>query len=228
MLTLNTIVDVRVNAAPPANPGTRFSTGLILAPASGDTVTEINGDIEEMLRRHGFAGVIFFAQSLTETEASVTGYPSLPNGRLANKIVTLPLKEWTLCAQPHDPVIGVHIPAVDPLDYDECKAAIEQARDFFPRYCPEFHFKGFACSSWLLDPTLQDFLPKTSNIVRFQSLFNLYPSPDGNAWQTRERVFGDPDLPLDKVPLKTSLQRIVHDQILNGHRFRSGNMFLPR
>ena len=92
----------------------------------------------------------------------------------------------------------------------------------------EFHFKGFACGSWLLDPTLQDFLPKTSNIVRFQSLFNLYPSPDGNDWQTRERVFGDPDLPLDKVPLKTSLQRIVHDQILNGHRFRSGNMFLPR
>ena len=101
-------------------------------------------------------------------------------------------------------------------------------RDFFPRYCPEFRFKGFACGSWLLDPTLQDFLPKTSNIVRFQSLFNLYPSPDGNDWQTRERVFGDPDLPLDKVPLKTSLQRIVHDQILNGHRFRSGNMFLPR
>ena len=40
MLTLNTIVDVRVNAAPPSNPGTRFSTGLILAPAGGETVTE--------------------------------------------------------------------------------------------------------------------------------------------------------------------------------------------
>jgi len=169
-----------------------------------------------------------FTTTLTETDTSVTGYPALANGRLADKTVTLPLKEWSLCARPGDPMIGVHIPAVDPLDYGECRAAIEQARDFFPKYCPEFDFKGFVCGSWLLDPTLQDFLPQTSNIVRFQSLFNLYPSPDGNAWQTRERVFGNPDLPLDKVPLKTSLQRIVHDQMLNGHRFREGEMFLPR
>ena len=43
------------------------------ADSYGNTVgvTEINGDIEDMLCRHGFAGVIFFAQSLTETEASV-------------------------------------------------------------------------------------------------------------------------------------------------------------
>ena len=40
MLTLNALVDVRVNAAPPSAPGTRFSTGLILAPAGGETVTE--------------------------------------------------------------------------------------------------------------------------------------------------------------------------------------------
>ena len=169
-----------------------------------------------------------FTTTFSETETSVTGYPALPNGRLARETVVLPLTEWSPFVQPGDPMLAVHIPAVDPLDYDECRAAIEQARDFFPKYCPEFKFKGFVCGSWLLDPTLQDFLPKTSNIVRFQSLFNLYPSPDGNDWQTRERVFGDPDLPLDQVPLKTSLQRIVHDQILNGHRFRSGSMILPR
>ncbi|MBP5672587.1 MAG: DUF5596 domain-containing protein [Victivallales bacterium] len=169
-----------------------------------------------------------FTTTFTETDTSVTGYPALPNGRLANKTVTLPLNEWSLFVQPHDPMLGIHIPACAPLDYDECKAAIEQARDFFPRYCPEFHFKGFACGSWLLDPTLQDFLPPTSNIVRFQSLFHLYPSPGSNDWQTRERVFGDPDLPLDKVPQKTSLQRLIHDKILEGHRFRSGNMILSR
>ena len=168
-----------------------------------------------------------FMTTFTETDTYVKGYPALPNGRLADKAVTLPLNEWSRFVQPGDPMLGVHIPACDPLDYDECKAAIEQARDFFPRYCPEFRFKGFACGSWLLDPTLQDFLPPTSNIVRFQSLFHLYPSPDGNDWQTRERVFGDPDLPLDKVPLKTSLQRLIHDKTLEGHRFRSGNMILP-
>ena len=169
-----------------------------------------------------------FTTTFSETDTSVTGYPALPNGRLANKPVTLPLDEWSPFVQPGDPMLGVHISAVDPLDYGECKAAIEQAREFFPKYCPEFHFKGFVCGSWLLDPTLGDFLPPSSNIVRFQSLFNLFPSPGGNDWQTRERVFGNPDLPLDQVPLKTSLQRIIHDQTLVGHRFRSGGMILPR
>ena len=40
MLTLNSIVDVRVNVAPVSASGTGFSTGLILAPASGASVTE--------------------------------------------------------------------------------------------------------------------------------------------------------------------------------------------
>ena len=40
MLTLNSIVDVRVNVAPVSASGTAFSTGLILAPASGASVTE--------------------------------------------------------------------------------------------------------------------------------------------------------------------------------------------
>ena len=40
MLTLNSIVDVRVNVSPVSASGTGFSTGLILAPASGSSVTE--------------------------------------------------------------------------------------------------------------------------------------------------------------------------------------------
>ena len=40
MLTLNSIVDVRVNAAHSASVSTTFSTGLILAPASSTTVTD--------------------------------------------------------------------------------------------------------------------------------------------------------------------------------------------
>ena len=40
MLTLNSIVDVRVNVSPVSASGTGFSTGLILAPAAGSSVTE--------------------------------------------------------------------------------------------------------------------------------------------------------------------------------------------
>ena len=40
MLTLNSIVNVRVNVSPVSASGTGFSTGLILAPAAGSSVTE--------------------------------------------------------------------------------------------------------------------------------------------------------------------------------------------
>ena len=125
-------------------------------------------------------------------------------------------------------MIHVHIPAIAPLTYEECKAGIEQAREFFPKYFPEFNFQGFITTSWLFDPTLQDFLPPSSNIVKFQSLFHLYPKIGANAWQIRERVFGNPDLPLDQVPQKTSLQRIVREKILAGHRFRGESCYAER
>ena len=40
MLSLTSIVDVRVNASRAAAAGTGYSTGLILAPGSGTSVTE--------------------------------------------------------------------------------------------------------------------------------------------------------------------------------------------
>ena len=58
--------------------------------------------------------------------------------------------------------------------------------------------------------------------MRFQSLFQLFPAPKANDWQHRERVFGNPDIPLDQAPQKTSLQKILKREILNGFRFRSG------
>ena len=50
-----------------------------------------------------------FTTTFTETDTSVTGYPALPNGRMASQTVTLPLKEWSLCVRPGDPVLGVWI-----------------------------------------------------------------------------------------------------------------------
>lgn len=164
----------------------------------------------------------------TVTEQQAVGYVALPNGRMGSQPVTLPLADWELLFQQGDKMINVHIPACAPLDYDDCKNSISMAREFFPKYFPAFDFKGFQCGSWLLDPRLQECLPPTANIPRFQSLFHLYPAIKGNDWQIKERVFGNPELTMDQVPQKTSLQKIVRQRILNGPRFRSGACFLPR
>ena len=164
-----------------------------------------------------------FTATIKEDDNSITGYPVNPDGRISYSPVTLNFTEWEPAFMNGDPMINVHIPAAAPLEGDLTTRSIGMARDFFAKYFPLFKYKGFQCSSWLLDSSLTAFIPPDSNIARFQRNFRLFPHPDGTEWQTRERVFGDPDLPLDKVPQRTSMQRLVKAKILAGHRFRTGS-----
>ncbi|MBR4673857.1 MAG: DUF5596 domain-containing protein [Victivallales bacterium] len=169
-----------------------------------------------------------FTTTFVVTDTSVTGYQAQANGRLAYAPVTLPLADWEVAFTEGDKMINVHIPACAPLEYELTRDSFRICREFFAKYFPGFAYKGFQCGSWLLDSSFNRFLPPTSNIVRFQSLFQLFPAPKANDWQHRERVFGNPDLPLDQVPQKTSLQKILKREILNGFRFRSGLGLIPR
>ena len=163
-----------------------------------------------------------FTTTFTLTDTTVTGYQVQSNGRLAYEPVTLSLADWEVAFQEGDKMINVHIPACAPLDFELTRDSFRICREFFAKYFPGFAYKGFQCGSWLLDSSFSRFLPQTSNIVLFQSLFHLFPAPKATDWQHRERVFGNPDLPLDQVPQKTSLQKILKREILNGFRFRSG------
>ncbi len=70
-----------------------------------------------------------------------------------------------------DNVIEIHIPSGEPLDTNECKESIEEARKFFEKYFPKFKYEYFSCHSWLLDETLKRFLPDDSNIIKFGNMF---------------------------------------------------------
>lgn len=169
-----------------------------------------------------------FETTIEENAGAVTGYCSMANGRIAATPSTLDLSQWEELFQKGDDMVTIHIPAIAPLTKVECQAGIDEAREFFPKYFPEFKFKGFQTSSWLLDPAVAELMPPTANIPQFQSLFHIYPVPNGNDWQLKERVFGNPDLPMDAVPQRTSLQKIIREKIVGGYRFRSGGMFLER
>ena len=169
-----------------------------------------------------------FTTSLEKSEEAITGYPALPNGRLAYQPRTLNLADWEIAFSEGDKMINVHIPACAPLAYEATRDSFRICREFFATYYPGFDYKGFQCGSWLLDSSFPRFLPPESNIVRFQSLFRLFPAPGGNDYQHRERAFGDPKLPLDQVPQKTSLQRILKREMLNGFRFRTGYGIIMR
>jgi len=72
-----------------------------------------------------------------------------------------------------DNVLEVHIPAVGPLNCEECKTSLAAADEFFGRFFPEFTYSQKTCHSWLLDPTLNEVLKENSNILKFQELFDI-------------------------------------------------------
>ena len=77
--------------------------------------------------------------------------------------------------------IGVHIPPTGPLKLEEVRASLDMARAFFAKYFPEVKYSYFSCLSWLLDETLQEYLPAESNILQFAGLFKVVeaqPSDD--------------------------------------------------
>ncbi|MDD4537677.1 MAG: acyltransferase domain-containing protein [Lentisphaeria bacterium] len=155
-------------------------------------------------------------------DATICGHAVMPNGLISLEPTTLRASHWRSAIAPNDLMLAIHIPAGEALTPDGCKDALRQARQFFPRHFPEYHFKGFCCGSWLFDPQLGSYLPPDSNIVQFQAMFHLFPALGGNDWQIRERVFGNPNLPLDAVPQRSSLQRAVLAHIRAGKAWRSG------
>jgi hypothetical protein len=62
--------------------------------------------------------------------------------------------------------LNLHIPESGPLTPAACDASLEAAAGIFAE-------RAAVCASWLLDPTLADYLAAGSNIVRFQRRFEL-------------------------------------------------------
>lgn len=69
--------------------------------------------------------------------------------------------------------LEIHIPEDGKLDENDCKTSIEQGKEFFAKYFPNYKYKYVTCHSWLLDDTLKKYLKPTSNILRFAKLFKV-------------------------------------------------------
>ena len=121
-----------------------------------------------------------------------------------------------------DNVIEIHIPADGPLLKSECENSIETAREFFKKYSPEFEYKFFTSNTWLLDESLKEILGVKSNILDFQSLFEICASATSNGiikyvfgWDTTERK-------LAKKPAESSFAKKVKERIIAGGHFNTG------
>ena len=116
-------------------------------------------------------------------------------------------------------IVGIHIPSTRPLDIEECRESIDYARKFLDEFFPEYKYEIFNCHSWLLDETLENVMKKESNILKFQTLFNIISSSPSDAilkyiftWDTtRENLIGKQGT--------SSFAKSVKEHILSGGTF---------
>lgn len=129
--------------------------------------------------------------------------------------------EYELTTLDGEPAVSLHIPTDVDLRPEILRPSVQEGLKELYRLFPGYEGKQVFCHSWLLSPLLKDFLPETSNILRFQELFDIepdgIPGKDVLLW-----VFRNPRLPREAYPENTSLQRKLKQFFLNDGQFLEG------
>ena len=126
--------------------------------------------------------------------------------------------------------IDVHIPSSGSFAREVVHASYEEAKEFFEK---RYNKKGllFACSSWLLSPTLDEILPPTSNILAFAHEYTiLREGLDPTGEKLGHYVFGSADMTnVDALPENSSLQRNMKARLQAGKGIGTGfGVILPK
>lgn len=162
-----------------------------------------------------------WSAELSLGDHEVRGNPIAPTGRALRESVRLPAEEWRQVLGPGDPILNIHIPGGGPMDYEQCGQSFELALKFFPRHFPERPFVGFCCGSWILNTLIQELLPDSSNLVRFQREVYLFPIGLDNDSLARS-IFGEVPEDLSRAPKDTSFRRAWLQRMSAGKDMRAG------
>ncbi|SHO48390.1 acyltransferase domain-containing protein [Anaerocolumna xylanovorans] len=167
-----------------------------------------------------------FTSIWEETENSITANPINPMGFVERAAVTLSKEEWTKALSTGDMLLALHVPSGPGYTPERLKNSMLLALEFYRTYFPELPVKGFWSESWLYDSRLSLVLDnETSNIIKVQRQFYLYPVREGDA-MLRYEVFGDWKADEKKIELKTSLQKAAAAYMTTGARFNNLSMIV--
>ena len=111
-------------------------------------------------------------------------------------------------------IIDLHIPADAEMTMCSLRESYLNARKFIKTFFPEFKEADMVCSSWLLSPSLQNLLTENSRILQFQKSFEIGQSEE-NHLGFMDWVYGRRDIPIEKLPENTSLQKKLKPYLLN-------------
>jgi hypothetical protein len=126
-----------------------------------------------------------------------------------------------------EPALGVHIPR-GKLTPQLCDESFVAAKEFFATHYPDEPYKYATCTSWVLDPQLEEYLPPDSNIVQFARRFTLEPIGDRRPEddETVHAIFAKRRTA--DLPRNTTLERAVLRHLDSGRHwyYRTGRLTL--
>lgn len=183
-----------------------------------DTMSDLKYKLLECYKMYGIWGVftIWFPRFFDLTRFTL--------GRLQFETMAFPgaYSKNGHVINPGDIVLNVHIPSGGSLQHEDCLASYRKAALFYKEY-----FVGrptvFYCHSWMLFPQHEEFLPPTSNILRFMKDFDIFSSSIDKGHKNLWRIFNTDNFDdLSKLPHDTSLQRAYADWMGKGNEVGDG------
>lgn len=120
-----------------------------------------------------------------------------------------------------DNLIYIHIPQGEKLIYADCIDSLHSAKAFFSEHFPNYEYEYFFCESWLLYDENYAFMEVSSNILQFQSLFDIVFS-DTDDSQAIERIFGRRRFIKSHYPENTTLRRNAKKYMMDGNKLGIG------
>lgn len=195
------------------------------------TLADLGRQMTQQRRRHGRGGLMINTTWLADHfqgRLFQLGRLQFELGRLGGT-TSAEIQAAGTDLPPGSPMLLIHIPDFcGPMDPSSCAASLEEARRFFGMHFPEHRPAALTCYSWLLDPQLTDYLPRSSNIVNFQRLFTINQRPTATDAETFESVFGTRDVARrDRLPRVTSLQRALIEHVDRGGHWYGGVGWRP-
>ncbi len=171
-----------------------------------------------------------FEPTVAEDAFGWTGHIFKENGLLSPEKTVLEKSRWVKCLEPGDPVVALHIPPGGGMTPERVDEAFAEAVAFLAEYFPEFPYKGFRCTSWILDPHLIDILGEDSNLGQFIKRFNLMCMKSAGR-DALNYVFLHPDpatAVIEDLPEETSLQRKLKKVYLSGNCIYETYGYIPK
>ena len=189
------------------------------------TFADLGRNMTVHRKRHGVGGLHAPGWQMLHVTGALydCGRLQFERSRLG-KTTSAGMRAAGFACEPGDATLSVHIPDFSgPMSPEACDASFARARAFFARHFPEERFVTAVCHSWLMDEQLGEYLPASSNIMRFQHRFHLAYQYDGDRNDgPLGFVFGRTIDDLDDLPRDTTLQRAIVDHIRAGRVWHGG------